>query len=163
LNDSPPNDVRETRQRLLKHVLDQYAYFRGQVMWPGGGMVEHLGERSGYSLDYWYDEGCSVSDWLGLNLDLWRITGEPHYLDMAERVALNHLLYDQDASGGFCGDRGVDFVREGSPWPFCCAMHGTRTLAEIPQYICTTNGDQILVSFFYPSTTRLAVCGTPLS
>ncbi len=153
-------DAAETRQRLEAKVREQYAFFRDRVMWPGGGIVEHLGDAQGKSLCYWYDEGCSVCDWLGLNLDLWRLTGDTQYLDMAERVALNHLLFDQDAEGGFCGDRGIDFVREGSPWPFCCAMHGTRTLTEIAQYICTSDSQAVFVSFFYPSKTRLVVAGT---
>ena len=82
---------------------------------------------------------------------------------MAERTARNHLLFNQDRSGGFCGDRGIDFVREGSPWPFCCAMHGTRTLAEIPQYIATTDEESIFVSFYYPSTTNLVVQNQPVT
>ncbi|MAX22746.1 MAG: hypothetical protein CMJ60_11360, partial [Planctomycetaceae bacterium] len=115
------------------------------------------------SLNYWFDEGCSVFDWWGLNVDLWRVTKETRFLDMAERTARNHLLFNQDRSGGFCGDRGIDFVREGSPWPFCCAMHGTRTLAEIPQYIATTDDESIFVSFYYPSTTNLVVQNQPVT
>ena len=150
------------RDELLKKTLEQYAWFRNQVMWPGGGIVEHIGERNGYSINHWFDEGCSVFDWLGLNLDLWRLTGDVAYLDMAERVALNHLLFDQDESGGFCGDRGVDFVREGTPWPFCCAMHGTRTLSELPQYAITSNGKAAFVGLFYPSQTRLTINNVPV-
>ena len=152
----------EKTTALMQKALDQHEYFKKHVMWPGGGIVEHLGQREGFSLNYWFDEGCSVFDWWGLNVDLWRVIGDTEYLDLAERVARNHLLFNQDASGGFCGDRGVDFVREGSPWPFCCAMHGTRTLAEIPQYAVTTDKKSIFVSFFYPSTTELEVSGTPV-
>ncbi len=152
----------EKTKALMQKALDQHEYFKKHVMWPGGGIVEHLGQREGFSLNYWFDEGCSVFDWWGLNVDLWRVIGDTEYLDLAERIARNHLLFNQDASGGFCGDRGVDFVREGSPWPFCCAMHGTRTLAEIPQYAVTTDKKSIFVSFFYPSTTELEVSGTPV-
>jgi hypothetical protein len=146
-------------EALMRKVLDQYAYFESQVMWPGGGIVEHLGNREGFMLCYWYDEGCSVCDWLGLNLDLWRVTRDRRYMDMAERVACNHLLFDQDAGGGFCGDRGVDSVREGAPWPFCCAMHGTRTLAELTRYVGVTGGEQVWINLFYPATVTLTVAG----
>lgn len=142
---------------LLKKVLQQYTVFKDQVMWPGGGIVEHLGDSTSQNLNYWYDEGCSVDDWLGLNLDLWRTSLDPSYMDMAERIALNHLLFDQDEDGGFCGDRSVDFVREGSPWPFCCAMHGTRTLSELTQYIAMTDGADMFINLFYPSTTKLII------
>ncbi|HTD93645.1 MAG TPA: NPCBM/NEW2 domain-containing protein [Chitinophagaceae bacterium] len=151
----------ETRDSaLLNKVFREYAIFRSSVMWPGGGIVEHLGDRKTQNLDYWYDEGCSVDDWLGLNLDCWRLTLDPSYMDMVERVALNHLLYDQDEGGGFCGDRSVDFVREGAPWPFCCSMHGTRTLSELTQYIAMTDGKDVFINLFYPSTTHLSIRGT---
>jgi hypothetical protein len=131
-------------------------------MWPGGGIIEHLGSREHYSLNYWFDEGCSVCDWLGLNLDLWCYTQHSRYLDMAERVALNHLMFSQDAEGGFCGDRSVDFVREGEPWPYCCAMHGTRTLAELTGYIGLSDGNQVWIGLFYPATVSLTVFGEPV-
>lgn len=145
------------KQKYLDMVKGQYKYFAENVMWPGGGIVEHLGDRESYTINYWYDEGCSVYDWLGLNLDFWRITKSTEYLDMVERVALNHLLYGQDAGGGFCGDRGVDFVREGAPWPFCCAMHGARALSELTQYIAVADGEYIYVNLFYPSKTELNI------
>ena len=147
------------RDALLRKVHDQCAYIQNSILWPGGGIIEHLGSRAGFTPNYWFDEGCAVCDWLGLNLDLWRLTRESHYLDMAERVALNHFLFDQDAGGGFCGDRGVDFVREGSPWPFCCAMHGTRTLAELTSYVALTDHRDVWLGLFYPATTTLTVAG----
>lgn len=144
-------------QNYLNMVLQQYAFWKDHVMWPGGGIIEHLGDPSSYSANYWYDEGCSICDWIGLNMDLWRVTRDTKYMDMVERVALNHFLYDQDAKGGFCGDRSVDSVREGAAWPFCCAMHGTRTLSELTEYIATvdSNSDTVYVNLFYPSTTKL--------
>lgn len=147
-----------TRDTVLwSKVLQQYTVFRNTVMWPGGGIVEHLGDSSTYNPDYWYDEGCSVADWLGLNLDYWRITQDANYMDMVERIACNHLLFAQDISGGFCGDRSIDNVREGAPWAFCCAMHGTRALAEITQYIAVADDRQVYINLFYPAEIDLTV------
>ncbi len=147
---------------LLNKVLDQYRVFQERILWPGGGVIEHLGSRDGYSLNYWFDEGCSVDDWLGLNLDLWRVTRDARYMDMVERVHFNHLYYGQDASGGFCGDRGVDATREGAPWRFCCAMHGTRTLAELTQYIAVADGRSVWVNVFLPAEVSLDVAEQPV-
>ncbi len=144
---------------LMNKVLEQYQFFAEHVMWPGGGIIEHLGDPATFTACYWYDEGCSVCDWLGLNLALWRVTKDTKYMDMAERVALNHLLYDQDETGGFCGERGVDFIREGSPWPFCCAMYGTTILTEITQYIASTDGQDVYMNLYYPAETELALNG----
>jgi len=144
--------------KYLTMVLQQYAYFRDHVMWPGGGIVEHLGNAESQSLNYWFDESESAFDWMGLNMDLWRITQDSTYMDMVERIALNHLLYSQDVGGGFVGDRGVDFTREGAPWPFCCAMAGARTLSELTEYIANidANTNTVYVNLFYPSRTKLA-------
>jgi len=147
---------------LLEKVMEQYYYFRDSVMWPGGGIVEHLGSRENYMPDFWYDEGCSVCDWLGLNLILWRITNDTKYMDMAERVALNHLPFNQDEPGGFCGERGIDFVREGAPWPFCCSQKGTTTLSEITQYIACTDGQHVFLNFFYPASAEVALDAGPV-
>ncbi len=144
---------------VLNKVLEQHAVFRDRIMWPGGGIIEHLGGRGWNTLNYWFDEGCSVDDWLGLNLDLWRTTGDAKYMDMVERIHLNHFYFDQDAAGGFCGDRGVDATREGSPWPFCCSMHGTSTLAELTQYIASTDGARVWVNVFLPGTVTLKTSG----
>lgn len=143
----------------MEKVLAQYQFFKDHVMWPGGGIIEHLGDPKTFNSNYWYDEGCSVCDWLSLNLALWRVTRDTMYMDMAERVALNHLIYDQDDSGGFCGDRGVDFTREGSPWPFCCAMYGATMLSEVTQYIDSTDGKDVYLNFFYPAKAELALDG----
>ena len=55
-------------------VLIVIAAMAGGFVWPIGGVGEH-----------WYvfhqgDEGCSESDWLRFNLDLWRFTGQTNYL-----------------------------------------------------------------------------------
>ena len=52
----------EKPKALMQKALDQHEYFKKHVMWPGGGIVEHLGQREGFSLNYWFDEGCSVFD-----------------------------------------------------------------------------------------------------
>ena len=148
---------------LLNAAIQQHRLFRDRIMWPGGGIIEHLGSRADYEVNYWFDEGCAVDDWLGLNLDLWRVTLDTAYMDMVERTHLNHFYYGQDQSGGFCGDRSVDSTREGSPWPYCCAMRGTRTLSELTQYIATTDGKEVYVNVFLPATTELVVKGRKVS
>ena len=47
------------------------------------------------------DEGCSESDWLRFNLQLWRFTGETRFLDMAERLLLNQYAANQCPNGGY--------------------------------------------------------------
>jgi uncharacterized protein YyaL (SSP411 family) len=53
---------------------------QGGFVWPTGG----VGEK--FRVSYPVDEGCSEADWLRLNLQLWRLTSESRYLEMAERL-----------------------------------------------------------------------------
>ena len=150
---------KKPNEKMMAFVLDQYKKVRDVILWPGGGIVEHVASEKSFQANYWCDEGCSICDWIGLNMDLWRVTRDRAYMDMVERGALNHFLFDQDEGGGFCGDRGVDFVREGLPWTYCCCMHGTRTLSELTQYIAMTDGKDIFVNLYYPGAVELKAAG----
>lgn len=79
-------------------------------------------------------EGCAEADWLRLNLSLWRATGDPKYLTMAERTTFNELAFNQFDTGDFghrvlsdTGFHGDGAVRA---W-WCCTLHGLRYFPEI--------------------------------
>ncbi len=117
-------------------------------VWPLGGIGEH-----------WYrfhsgDEGCSESDWLRFNLQLWRFTGETRFLDMAERLLRNQYAGNQCANGGY-GWRPFDGYPEGpvgttgnlDEWYFCCSFHGPLGLHFLKAYLAAASGDRIFVNF----------------
>ena len=79
------------------------------------------------------DEGCSQADWVRLNLDLWRRTGQAHYLAMAERALFNAFFLNQFASGDFghvqLSDDGLAYGTARAWW--CCTLHGARAFSAI--------------------------------
>lgn len=97
--------------RYLEAVHALYEQLMSEAISVNGAVGEFLmgAEES---------ETCSDADWLRLNLQLWRITGEARYLDMAEHVLLNAILFDQTDTGAFCYRRGIQ-GRPGASFDAC--------------------------------------------
>jgi len=136
------------------------AAFRGGYVWPLGGVGEH-----------WYiffpgDEGCSESDWLRFNLDLWRFTGQTRYLDMAQRLLENQYATNQCPNGGYGsahleGDAAgpvtaLDKIEE---WPFCCSFHGPLGLHVLKGYLAAGNERGVFVNFPYDFDAPIKAAG----
>ena len=104
------------------------------------------------------DEGCSEADWAMINLYLWSITQKPRYIEMAEKIILNHFYWNQCSNGGFSGNYGGGDFRLGkmgnlTPGKrteayWCCSMHCTFALAEIARHIFTYNEKTLYVNLF---------------
>jgi Beta-L-arabinofuranosidase, GH127 middle domain/Beta-L-arabinofuranosidase, GH127 catalytic domain len=105
------------------------------------------------------NEGCSIADWLHLNLRLGLVTGEAHYFEVAERVWRNALYSNQACNGGFChrnfsADR-RGYTGEGSEAWWCCSFHGLRGYCRLLHYLYTCAEDEVQVNFIEPSTVVL--------
>jgi hypothetical protein len=124
------------------------AAMTGGYVWPIGGVGEH------WNVNYHIDEGCSESDWLRFNVDLWRFTGEVRYLDAAERLLWNQYLVDQSDNGGyghreFAGDAAGPIATTGpileAYW--CCGFHGPLGLHFLKSHLATGSDDGVFVNF----------------
>ncbi|MCX6625996.1 MAG: glycoside hydrolase family 127 protein, partial [Acidobacteria bacterium] len=128
------------------------------TMWVSGGIPEVYGEFFEHN-----DETCPVTSWMLLGLKLYRETGEGAYLDVVERSALNHLMFNQDNAGGFYADRSICARERVSPdnkggiADACCSPHGAKALYELARHIYSTTPDTVDVNFYFESTlaTRL--------
>jgi hypothetical protein len=140
-------------ERDWKTVVERY-------LLPTGGITEMFSRSNGR------DEGCAVSDWLRLNLLLWRMTGEGVYLDEAERCLKNHFLYQQFAAGGsghrpFINVQGepAAFRGDGADAYWCCCEHWPRALVDVARLAVTTASDGLSVNLFVDATAHLAAAG----
>ncbi len=106
-------------------------------------------------------ETCSDADWLRLNLQLWRITGEARYMDMAEHVLLNAIFFDQAETGAFCYRRGVQ-GRPGASFDVCCSHHGPRAMVEVLRYMFAGEPEGLTVNLFSDAAGRVLVGGEPV-
>jgi len=123
------------------------------TMWVSGGIPEVYGEYFEHN-----DETCPVTSWILLGLKLYRETGQARYLEVVERSTWNHLMFNQDARGGFYADRSL-CLRErvkpdnrGSVADPCCSMHGARGLHEVQRYVFTHGAQGLDVNFYFPAS-----------
>ncbi len=97
-------------------------------------------------------EGCSIVDWIRLNLQLWQLTGKPVYLDEAEKSWLNGLNFHQTANGAFghavLSPAGYEAPYSEAWW--CCLMHGLYAYTEILNYSLVSEADKLWINFFFP-------------
>ncbi len=100
------------------------------------------------------NEACADADWLRLNLQLWRITGEERYLELAEQTLTNQIPFAQASNGAFCYMRGLQ-NRSGNAFDVCCSHHAPRAIWEVMRYVFTTKTDAISVNFLIDATARV--------
>jgi hypothetical protein len=146
--------------RWLQGVERDWNMVVERYVLPTGGITELFSRSNGR------DEGCAVSDWLRLNLVLWRMTGKGVYLDEAERCLKNHFLYQQFAAGGsghrpFINVQGepAAFRGDGADAYWCCCEHWPRALADVARLAVTTAPDGLSVNLLVDATAHLTAAG----
>ncbi|NOY58392.1 MAG: hypothetical protein GXO75_05610, partial [Calditrichaeota bacterium] len=109
-------------------------------------------------------EGCSLVDWLRLNLQMWQITQQAVYLEEAERTWLNALNFHQTGSGAFghatLSPTGYDAAYSESWW--CCLMHGLYAYSEIVNNTLVARKNNLWINFYTPIKGQIDVNGNPL-
>lgn len=137
------------------------AAVKGGFIWTIGGLGEH------WHVKYPITEACSESDWLRLNLDLWRFTGEMRFLEMADRVLWNQYRINQCPNGGF-GSRHLETDAAGplavkpkiDEWYFCCSFHGPLGLHYLKPYLAASSERGIYVNFPLDFKAKVPAGGT---
>lgn len=102
-------------------------------------------------------EGCSITDWIRLNLAMWSITKEAIYLDTAENAWYNALNFHQTANGAFghavCSPTGYEADYSEAWW--CCTMHGLWAFADIIHLSAVAGENQLWFNFYAPMSFEL--------
>jgi uncharacterized protein len=137
--------------RYMQAVFDLHDFLRNEVMWISGGIPEYV------TIPH-INETCSDVDWLRVNLQLWKTTGDQKYFELAENILLNQICFDQVDTGAFCFWRGLQGFM-GSTFDACCSHHGARALAEIIRYIYTVEPGKLHANLFIDGTARPEIDG----
>jgi len=120
----------ETAQIAWEDVRDHQLFLTGSgsvdERWTHERPIPH-GERDKVA------ETCVTVTWMQLGLQLFRLTGESHYMDELERSIYNHLLGAQRPAGNeFCYYTPLEGPKPYSRDMTCCFSSGARGLAMIP-------------------------------
>ena len=125
---------------------------------PDGGICEWfpLDDRT---------EGCSIVDWLRLNLCIWEITKDAVYIEEAEKTWLNALNFHQTHNGAFgharLNSRGYKSPYSEAWW--CCLMHGLFGQAEILQHSLVAEHDKVWLNFYTPLEAQFSFPDSPIT
>jgi len=141
--------------RYLEGVHALYEHVASETLSVNGSVGEFLmgAEES---------ETCSDADWMRLNLQLWRVTGDSRYMDVAEHVLLNAIFFDQAETGAFCYRRGVQ-GRPGASFDACCSNHGPRAMVEALRYAFAGEPESLTVNLFLDAAARVLVGDDPVA
>jgi DUF1680 family protein len=139
--------------QVLAHVQKYYAQVLNSqnALSVCEGIPESFNRRDN-------DEGCTEGDWVRLNLQLARATGDAAYVDRAERALLNEVYFTQFDNGDFgynaITPSGFVATPRGRQY-FCCTMHGLKTLSEVARSVFGWGPDAIYVNLFLDAEATL--------
>jgi len=110
------------------------------------------------------NEGCSIADWLMLNLNAGRICGDDSAYEKAERIFFNALAFNQWITGGF-GHRGLTgngygLTHLGEAW-WCCVHDGGMAMAEYARHAVTFRDATVRINLLVPGRFTIPVPGGP--
>lgn len=141
--------------RLLSRLYDTYWQdIAGHSSPVDGGMRE-------WFPDDHRTEGCSITDWVRLNLYMWKITRDAVYLDAAENAWYNALNFHQTANGAFghatCSAAGYESAYSEAWW--CCTMHGLWAYADLVNFAAAASDKDVWFNFYTPMRFDLTIAG----
>jgi hypothetical protein len=146
----------ESRRRTEDLVFAEALYTQYRAL----AMTETYENYNWFNRPEW-TESCAVIDSFLLTANLWRITGNPGYLEDAHLILFNGLLPGQLHNGGFgtgpCVGpaTGVCRTKVHSEAPFCCSMRGGEGLARAIQYSYFLDNDTVILPFYADNTAVL--------
>jgi hypothetical protein len=108
------------------------------------------------------NEGCSIADWLMLNLNAGLATGDEAAYEKAERIFWNALAFNQWINGSF-GHRGLMANGYGmqcfeEAW-WCCVHNAGLAMSEYARHAVTFRGGAIRVNLLVPGEFSLPLPG----
>jgi hypothetical protein len=137
--------------RLLRAVEERYQLYR-EI-----GMTETYGNYNWFERPDTWTEPCAIIDSFIVAVQLWRITGEPRYLEDAHLIWFNGVARGQRATGGFGCDTcagtenpflDMKLIYEAT---FCCTMRGGEAHSQAIQSLYHVRPGELAITFYNSS------------
>ncbi len=124
-------------QRAWGDIGANHLYITG-----GTSLGEHFQPDHHLPNDGAVSETCATVTLLQLTLELFRLTGDAKYMDVAERTVFNHLLAAQHPNGDrWCYFTPLEGQKNYRSDINCCASSGPRAIALLPTFVYTLDPD----------------------
>ncbi len=108
------------------------------------------------------NEGCSIADWVMLNLNAGALTGNDDAYEHAEHILWNALAFNQLNTGCFGARRtspgGYSVYGHEEAW-WCCLHTGGKAFVEYARHAVTRRGNTIHINLLVPGFYRVAMPG----
>lgn len=131
--------------------LAEFVKGKRQEILDIGGVMEN-GDISEVFPRSHRNEGCSISDWIMLNLLYGHYYDDPDAYAKAEDSLWNALYFNQFVTGGFghrnFGPRGYRTYVEEAWW--CCTQNAGTCFAEIARHVVTVRKGSLKLNFLIP-------------
>ncbi|MFN4180882.1 MAG: glycoside hydrolase family 127 protein [Armatimonadota bacterium] len=143
-------------QRAWDDIAANHLYITG-----GTSLGEHFQPDHHLPNDGAVSETCATVTLLQLTLELFRLTGDAKYMDVAERTVFNHLLAAQHPNGDrWCYFTPLEGQKNYRSDINCCASSGPRAIALLPTFVYTLDPDGgIRVNLYTQSELNLSEQG----
>ncbi len=143
-------------QRAWEDIVQNHLYITG-----GTSLGEHFQPDHHLPNDGAVSETCATVTLLQLTLELFRLTGEAKYMDIAERIVFNHLLAAQHPNGDrWCYFTPLEGQKNYRSDINCCSSSGPRAIALLPTFVYTLDPDGgIRVNLYTQSELNLTGLG----
>lgn len=110
------------------------------------------------------NEGCSVADWLMLNLNSAFISGDDETYQRTENILYNALFFNQLITGGFghrdLTERGYAGTGLSEAW-WCCTENCGLAMTEFAKHAVVLRGNELCVNFLLSGEFTVAAPGKP--
>ncbi len=133
--------------------LDQVKEYRDQILsfqYADGSISESFPRSH-------RNEGCSIADWIILNLRYAEVTGDASALDVAEHSILNAMFLNQFITGGFghrnYSENGYTSTVEEAWW--CCTQTCGLALCEFAEHAVQLIDGEIRINYPVPGVYTL--------
>jgi DUF1680 family protein len=146
-------------QRAWDDIVANHLYITG-----GTSLGEHFQPDHHLPNDGAVSETCATVTLLQLTLELFRLTGEAKYMDIAERTVFNHLLAAQHPNGDrWCYFTPLEGQKNYRSDINCCASSGPRGIALLPTFVYTLDADGgIRINLYTQSKLKLPEQGVEI-
>jgi DUF1680 family protein len=147
-------------QRAWDDITTNHLYLTGGTSFRERFLPDHELPNTGEIA-----ETCTTVTLLQLTLELFRLSGDAKYMDIAERIVFNHLLAAQHPDGSrWCYFTPLEGTKNYRHDINCCASSGPRGIALLPTFIYTLDADGgIRVNLYTASELRLPERGVQLA